>query len=138
MRVSQRLDYVARALVAMAGRPDGEPVVAGDLAVELRLPKRFLEQQLTVLAKRGIVACRRGAGGGCGLARPPRDITIADVVRALQGEIMDVPKMSGSAVSEMWRRASSTLEESLEDVTIADLAARQAEIDAEAVPMFYI
>lgn len=138
MRVSQRLDYVLRALAAMARRPGGTPVVAGDLAAELRLPKRFLEQQLTLLGKRGIVSCQRGAGGGCVLAKPAETITVASVVRAVQGEVLDVPHTSGSSVAEMWQDAASALQTALEGVTVADLAKRQAELDAEAAPMYYI
>lgn len=138
MRVSQRLDYVLRALAAMARRPGNTPVVAGDLASELRLPKRFLEQQLTLLGKRGIVGCQRGAGGGCVLARPAEEITVAAVVQAVQGEVLDVPHTSGSSVAEMWRDAANALKESLERVTVADLAKRQAELDAETAPMYYI
>ena len=138
MRVSQRLDYVLRALAAMARREEDAPVVAGDLAADLRLPKRFLEQQLTFLGKRGIVSCQRGAGGGCVLSKPAEEITVAEVVEAMQGEVLDVPHTSGSAVAEMWRGAADALHSSLENVTIADLAARQAEIEAEAAPMYYI
>ncbi|MBE0477047.1 MAG: Rrf2 family transcriptional regulator [Coriobacteriia bacterium] len=138
MRVSQRLDYVLRALSAMARLPEGTPVVAGELAAELRLPKRFLEQQLTLLGKRGIVSCQRGAGGGCALTRRAEEITVAEVVRAVQGEVLDVPHTSGSSVAEMWQEAAHALEAFLAGVTIADLARRQAELDAEAAPMYYI
>jgi len=138
MRVSQRLDYVLRALTAMAQLPLGSTVVAGDLAVRLNLPKRFLEQQMTALAKRGLVSCQRGAGGGCALAKPAEDITVGDIVRALLGDVLDVPRTSGSAVAEMWRDAADRFESSLDGVTLHGLAERQNEIDAAAQPMYYI
>lgn len=138
MRVSQRLDYVLRALTAMAQLPPGSTVVAGDLAVRLNLPKRFLEQQMTALAKRGLVSCQRGAGGGCALAKPAEDITVGDIVRALLGDVLDVPRTSGSAVAEMWRDAADRFESSLDGVTLHGLAERQNEIDAAAQPMYYI
>src|SRR5450759_1460154 len=138
MRVSQRLDYALRALTALAAIPAGTYVVAGDLADELGLPKRFLEQQLTALAKRGLVTCQRGAGGGCGLGRPAAQITVADVVRALQGDVLDVPRVTGSAVSEMWAAAAAGLESDLERVDLEVLAKRQASLDAAAMPMYYI
>jgi Rrf2 family protein len=138
MRVPQRLDYVLRALAALVARePDG-PVVIGDLAADLHLPKRFLEQQMTLLAKRDIVICVRGAGGGCSLARPADQVTVADVVEAVQGEVLDVPKVEGSAVSEMWAEAAEALRVSLDSVTLAELGARQARLDAQAAPMYYI
>jgi Rrf2 family protein len=138
MRVSQRLDYALRALTALAAMPPGQYVVAGDLADELGLPRRFLEQQLTALAKRGLVTCQRGAGGGCGLSRPPAEISVADAVRALQGDVLDVPKVTGSAVSEMWAAAAARLESELESVDLGSLAKRQASLDAAATPMYYI
>ena len=138
MRVPQRLDYVLRALAALVARePDG-PVVIGDLAADLHLPKRFLEQQMTLLAKRDIVICVRGAGGGCSLARAADKVTVADVVEAVQGEVLDVPKVEGSSVSEMWADAAEALRVSLDSVTLADLGARQATLDAQAAPMYYI
>jgi Rrf2 family protein len=138
VRVSQRLDYALRALTALAAIPPGTYVVAGDLADELGLPKRFLEQQLTALAKRGLVTCQRGAGGGCSLARPAAEISVADAVRALQGDVLDVPKVTGSAVSEMWAAAAARLESDLEGVDLEVLAKRQASLDAAATPMYYI
>ena len=138
MRVPQRLDYVLRALTELAARPSEGPVVIGDIAAELRLPKRFLEQQMTLLAKRGILDCARGAGGGCSFARPPADVTVVEVVEAIQGQVLDVPRVSGSAVSELWAEAATTLTDSFAHVTLAQLGKRQAKLDAENVPMYYI
>jgi Rrf2 family protein len=138
MRVSQRLDYAVRALTALARRPGGGPVVAGDLAEELNLPKRFLEQQITALAKRGLVTCQRGASGGCGLARPAASITVADVVLAMQGDVLDVPHTTGSSVAEMWQAAAESLTVALAGVTLQQLADRQAALEAAGGPMYYI
>ena len=139
MRVSQRLDYALRAMTALAAVPAGEYVVAGDLADRLGLPRRFLEQQLTAVAKRGLVTCQRGAGGGCALARPASEISVAEIVRALQGEVLDVPHVTGSAVSEMWAHAAAGLQKEFEVVDLATLAKRQAEFDAASSPaMYYI
>ncbi len=138
MRVSQRLDYALRALTALAAVPVGEYVVAGDLADELGLPRRFLEQQLTSVAKRGLITCQRGAGGGCALARPASEISVAEIVRALQGDVLDVPRITGSAVSEMWAEAAARLESELEAVDLSSLSKRQAELDAVSSPMYYI
>ncbi len=138
MRVSQRLDYALRALTVLAQGNHRTPVVAGDLAVRLNLPKRFLEQQMTLLARQGIVACQRGAGGGCSLARSPERITVADVVKAVEGDIVDVPHVTESAVSEMWQEVARDIESRLEDVTVADLARRQSEMDTVRQPIYYI
>jgi Rrf2 family protein len=136
--VSQRLDYALRALTALAQQPEQRPVVAGELAERLDLPKRFLEQQITALGKRGLVHCQRGAAGGCVLARPAEQVTVAEVVEAVQGEVLDIPHTRGSAVAEMWRDAADALSRTLSDVTLKDLADRQSEMDAARVPMYYI
>lgn len=138
MRVSQRLDYTVRALTALALRPPGEYVAAGEIADGLGLPRRFVEQQFTLLARAGIVECRRGAGGGCALGRPAESVTVADVVRALQRSVIDIPHVTGSAVSLMWAHASSELEAALAKITLEELAESQRRLDAEVAPMYYI
>ncbi len=138
MRVSQRLDYTLRLLVEVARQPDDAWVAAGELAVSMGMPKRFLEQQMTGLARRGLVECRRGTGGGCRLSRDPRDIPVREVVEAVQGEILDVPHTVGSASAEFWAGAAEALGEYLDSQSIADLAERQSELDAELAPVYYI
>lgn len=138
MRVSQRLDYTLRMLVALARFPSGTPTAAGDLAFRLGLPRRFGEQQMTALAKTGLVDSRRGTGGGVTLGRPGAEITVLDVVRAVQGQALDVPHSSNSATAEFWTSAAHALEERLSATTLADLVRRQAEIDAASGPMYFI
>lgn len=138
MRVSQRVDYALRGLVALAQRTPGTSVAAGDIADELGLPRRFLEQQFTALAQAGILECRRGAGGGCSMARPAAMVTAADVVRALEGTSLDVPRTSGTVVSDMWADVAHALDEALDGVNLADLAGRQNELDASAAAVYYI
>lgn len=138
VRVSQRLDYTLRMLVALARLPVGTTEAAGELALTLGLPRRFGEQQMTGLAKSGIVTSRRGTSGGAALSRPASEITVLDVVEAVQGETLDVPRVSGSATSEMWAEAASALEERLRTITVADLVKRQAALDAEQSPMYFI
>jgi Rrf2 family protein len=138
MRVSQRLDYAMRGLVALAQRPAGASVAAGEIADSLFLPRRFLEQQFTALAQAGLVECRRGAGGGCALARPADEITVAGVVRALEGVALDVPRTSGTIVTEMWNGIARSLDASLEGVTLADLVRGQDRLDAESAAVYYI
>jgi Rrf2 family transcriptional regulator, iron-sulfur cluster assembly transcription factor len=138
MRVPQRLDYALRALVLLALQPEGDYIAAGDLADHLSLPRRFVEQQVTALARAGIVRCRRGAAGGCALAREAREVTVLDVVEAVQGEVLDVPHVTGSAASTLWSDAEEHLSAFLATVTLADLAERQRELDGAAVSMYWI
>ena len=138
MRVSQRLDYALRALVVLAGQPQDRPLPAGEVAETLGMPRRFVEQQVTILAQAGLVTCRRGASGGCMLARPAERITVADVATALHGEVLDIPHQQNSATAEMWELAAGGLAGILGGFTLEGLAQRQEEIDAESRPMYYI
>ncbi|MHB1341680.1 MAG: RrF2 family transcriptional regulator [Coriobacteriia bacterium] len=138
MRVSQRLDYGVRMLVALAGLEGDDRAPVGQLAASLGMPRRFLEQQMTALGKAGIVACRRGTGGGCALGRPADQISVEEVVRALEGDVLDVPHTADSAVAEMWVLANRALGEHLRATTIADLLAHQREIDGPSRQMYYI
>lgn len=138
MRVSQRLDYALRTVVLLAAQPPGSHVAAGELADRLMLPRRFVEQQVTALARAGVIVSRRGSTGGATLARPADQITAREIVDALEGAVIDVPRQTGSAVAEMWQDVASAVENQLGSVTIADLVKRQRELDALEAPMYYI
>lgn len=138
MRVSQRLDYTLRMLIALARVPAGTNAAAGELAESIGLPRRFGEQQMTGLAKTGLVDSRRGTGGGVSLTRHPSEITLLDIVRSAQGDALDVPKDRASAAAEFWAQTAVTLEEWLASTTLQDLADRQAELDASKEMMYFI
>lgn len=138
MRVSQRLDYTLRMLVALARLPRGSVVAAGDLAAALSLPRRFGEQQMTALAKAHLVASRRGTGGGVLLGRAPDEITVLDVVTAIEGEALDVPRATGTATGAFWAEVADGLSTHLAATTLADLVRRQAVLDAEGASMYFI
>lgn len=138
MRVPQSLDYALRAIVLLALQPDEEYVAAGDLADRLGLPRRFVEQQITRLSRYGLVRCRRGASGGCALGLPAAEITVLDVVSAIQGEVLDVPRVTDSATTQLWSEASETLAAFLGDTTVAALAEQQRELDGAAATMYWI
>lgn len=138
MRVSQRLDYTLKMLIALARVPAGTTAAAGEIADAIGLPRRFGEQQMTALAKTGLVESRRGTGGGVSLLRPPCEITLLDIVSAVQGEVLDVPKDRASATAEFWAQTAANLQEWLESTTLRDLADRQAELDASKEMMYFI
>jgi Rrf2 family protein len=138
MRVPQRLDYALRALVLLALQPEGEYIAAGDLADHLGLPRRFVEQQVTSLSRSGIVRCRRGAAGGCALARSASEVSVLDVVEAVQGDVLDVPRVTGSAASALWAEAADDLTEFFATVNLSELAQRQRDLDGAAATMYWI
>lgn len=138
MRVSQSLDYAVRALVLLALQPTGAYIAAGELADRLGLPRRFVEQQVTALSRAGIVQCRRGASGGCALARQASDVSVLDVVQAIQGDVLDVPRVTGSAASALWQEAADELGRYLGSMSLEVLAERQRELDCAEVSMYWI
>lgn len=138
MRVPQSLDYALRAVVLLALQPPGEYIAAGVLADHLSLPRRFVEQQVTALSRAGIVRCRRGASGGCELAHAAGEVTVFDVVQAIQGDVLDVPHVTGSSASALWEEAADQLGGFLSGVTLEDLAERQRAIDGAATSMYWI
>jgi len=88
MHIPAKVDYGIRALLALAAA--GAPQTAESLAGEQGLPPRFLGAILADLRRAGIVASQRGAEGGYRLARDPDAVTIADVIRALDGPLAEV------------------------------------------------
>jgi Rrf2 family protein len=129
MRVSAKADYAVRAAAELAAAEKG-PVKGGRLAEAQDIPLQFLEHILLELKHHGIVRARRGAKGGYWLARPADEVTIADVVRAVEGPIADVQstppeaiEYSGNAehLRDVWVAVRASLRSVLEEVTLADL-----------------
>ena len=138
MRVSQRVDYALRTLLVLASQQGDGFVAAGDLADRLNFPRRFVEQQITELARAGIVRSRRGASGGCALARPADAITALEVVEAIQGAAFDIPHHADSAVTEMWEAVQGSAESVLAATTLASLVAKQRTLDSARVAFYDI
>jgi Rrf2 family protein len=133
MRVSAKADYAVRAAVELAAAGDG-PTKGEKLAEAQEIPLQFLEHILLELKHSGIVRARRGAKGGYWLARPADEVSVADVVRAVEGPIANVQSMPpesieyrGSAehLQEVWIAVRASLRSVLEEVTLADLVSGQ-------------
>jgi Rrf2 family protein len=129
MRVSAKADYAVRAAAELAAAGDG-PVKGEKLADAQDIPLQFLEHILLELKHHGIVRARRGAKGGYWLARPADEVTIADLVRAVEGPIADVQSTPPEAIEyrgnsehlrEVWVAVRASLRSVLEEVTLADL-----------------
>jgi len=128
MHIPAKVDYGIRALLALAAA--GTPQTAEFLAGEQGLPPRFLGAILADLRRAGIVASQRGAEGGYRLARPAKEITMADVIRALDGPLAEVrgyrPELTiyeGAAenLQQVWVAVRASLRSVLEKVTLADV-----------------
>jgi Rrf2 family protein len=131
VRTTAKADYAVRAAVELASVGTGEPVKAEDIAEAQSIPLNFLENILAELRRAGIVESRRGAAGGHLLARPPEEISLADVIRAVEGPLANVRGMSpdtleyeGSAerLRDVWVALRANVRAVLEQVTLADVA----------------
>ena len=132
MRVSAKVDYALRALLELAAAPPGH--VKGErLAQAQQIPPKFLENILTELRRAEIVATQRGVEGGYRLARPADEITVADVIRALEGPIASVRGVRpeqveyvgpARALQGLWIGLRASMRAVLEGTTLADLVER--------------
>jgi Rrf2 family protein len=131
MRISAKADYAVRAALEMAAAPEGEPVKGERLAEAQDIPLQFLEHILLELKHARLVQARRGAKGGYWLARPPAEITIADVIRAVEGPLANIHEnapeelhYAGPAerLRDVWVAVRQGLRAVLENVTLADVA----------------
>ena len=139
--------YAVRALTELAehevGQP-GKPVRLGDIADSRDMPLQFLEQVFASLRRAGIVRSRRGASGGYSLGRPAADISVLDVVAALDGVPSPADctqglceRVDGCGASSVWIEAQQALQSVLDGTTIGDLRARE-EVLHGAAPMYHI
>ncbi|MFC4150263.1 RrF2 family transcriptional regulator [Micromonospora mangrovi] len=137
MRLSARVDYALRAAAELASVTDGgatgrsRPVTAEQIARAQDIPPKFLESILLQLRRGGIVHAQRGPEGGYWLARPAGEITLAEVIRVIDGPLAHVrgqrPEQLGyqgaaRALQDVWIALRASEREILELVTIGDVA----------------
>lgn len=129
MHVTARGDYAVRAAVELAAA-GGETRKVSDIAAAQDIPARFLENILLALRRAGLVQSRRGAGGGFRLALPPESITLANVLRAVEGPLANVQGVqpdqleydgSAAGLRDVWVAVRASLRVVLERVTLADV-----------------
>jgi Rrf2 family protein len=130
VNVSAKVDYAIRALVTLAASGGG-PVKAETLANAQEIPVNFLENILGDLRRAGVVATLRGAEGGYRLARPAQEITLADIIRPLDGPLAAVRGVRPEALEyssptehlqDVWVAVRASLRSVLESVTLQDVA----------------
>jgi Rrf2 family protein len=131
MRVSAKSDYALRALIEIASRTDKAPVSAEELGRLQDIPHGFLQAILADLRRAGIVMSVRGQSGGWRMARDAADVTVADIVRAVDGPLVSVYGLRPEAVSYnesatvlqlVWIAARANLRDVFETVTVQMLA----------------
>lgn len=95
--LTSKAKYALRAMIDLAANEDERPKFIGDVAARQNIPRRFLENILLELRKHGLVISHRGKHGGYALARAPREISFADVIRAVDGPLALTPCTSKTA-----------------------------------------
>ena len=131
MRISAKADYAVRAAVELAASADG-PTKGDAIAQSQGIPLKFLENILGDLRQAGLVRSQRGSDGGYWLNRPPEEITVADVIRAVEGPLAAVRGRRPEDVAydgpaepliQVWIAVRANLRAVVEQVTLADVAA---------------
>jgi Rrf2 family protein len=133
VRISAKADYAVRAALELAAAADPERPTKGDAIARAQgIPQKFLENILIDLRHAGLVRSQRGVEGGYWLARPAEEISVADVIRAVEGPLASVrgeaPEAIGypesaAQLQRVWIAVRSSLRGVVENVTLADLAA---------------
>jgi Rrf2 family protein len=134
MKLSKRGEYGLRALQDLALRYGEGPVKSTDLAERNNIPPKFLEQIMLMLKRAQVVRSRKGPQGGYYLARPPEEISLAEVVRQLDGPLAPIscvseiayepcgcPDMEACGLRRVMQEVRDTVAQIMERTTLADL-----------------
>lgn len=131
MRISAKTDYAIRAAAELAAAPEGQWVKTEGVSNAQDIPLPFLLNILAELRTAGLVKSRRGVDGGYQLARPAKELTVADIIRAVDGPLANIAgsrpedvEYSGAAAAlrDTWVALRASMRSVLEGVSLADLA----------------
>lgn len=149
MKLSVRGEYALRALLVLGLNYDQSVVRIQTISEQQNIPKRFLEQILNDLKSAGVVQSRRGVAGGYRLARPPEQITLAVVIRHIEGALAPVscvserfyekcscPDESRCAIRSVMKEVREAVVKIAERLTIADLCERSRQLKQEPLAPF--
>ena len=129
LAITSKSPYAVRALAELARSGGAGPVPIGEIARRRDIPVQFLEGLFATLRRAGILQSQRGVKGGYSFARPPEELTVLEVVEALEGVL-------GAEATGIFEEAVSALRAQLGAVTIAEVAQREAR--AAGAAMYYI
>ena len=149
MRVSQKCQYAVRAVLELAKHRERTPLPIGQIAESQAIPPRFLESILVELKQAGYVRSTRGVRGGYRLAASPKDLSVGDIIRLIDGPLDPVDCSSGAAARAcplqsrcalvaLWRRAKEAVEEVYDNATFEELAAREEALERKTAADYCI
>lgn len=131
MRVTAKSDYALRALIEIARRDDGGPVSAEELGRLQDIPHGFLQAILADLRRAGILVAQRGQSGGWRMNKDPEQVSVADVIRAVDGPLVSIYGLrpeaveyndSAAVLQHVWIASRRSLRDVLENVSVRQLA----------------
>lgn len=147
MKVSLRSTYGIMAAVDLAMQAGSAPVQARAIARRQGIPARFLEQVLHAMKKAGLVLSQRGAQGGYVLSKKPSDVSVAEILEALEGPFLRLTDTNGrlhsgttseALLAKVWDRVHEAERHVLEAITVEELAGQQRQIEQQRSPMYHI
>jgi Rrf2 family transcriptional regulator, cysteine metabolism repressor len=147
MKVSTKGRYGLRAMMELAMHRTDAPVYLSSIAKRQNISEKYLEQIFTTLQSVGLVRTVRGRKGGYLLTRPPADITLSEIFKALEGpcnlvtcitEPSTCSRTQECATRELWQMLGDKMEQILSGMTLADLAERQKQMGDQEAAMYYI
>jgi Rrf2 family protein len=128
MKASVKSDYACRAVEALAlHHPNTRPLRIDEIAQREAIPANYLVQILIELKTNGLIQSRRGKAGGYTLAKTPREITVGDVLRAVQGDVLEMPMLAEARcpdeIKRAWRRIKTAAEGVADTITFEEICA---------------
>jgi Rrf2 family protein len=146
--LTKKAKYALKAALYLARRESGGPVLIAEIAADEKIPKKFLESILLTMKNRGILASRKGRGGGYALARPSGQVSFGEIVRMMDGPLAPVPCVSVTAyhgceecpseeaceIRRVMRRVRDAISEVLDATTLADAVRRAGASTARNAP----
>ncbi len=144
MRISARGEYAIQAVLDLTLHRHGPLVPLQDIASRQRIPPRYLEHVLLALRRAGILTSRRGSTGGYHLTRRPEDVTVGDVLRAVEGDESPLDATTrrrgtrAGDLAELWDEVAEAVTAVVDRFTFADLAARVADRRGGPRAMYHI
>ena len=148
MRISAKGEYAVKAMLDLSLHWRKVLIPIQGIARRQGIPQRYLEQVLLLLKRSGFLASKRGSSGGYHLVRSPQEITVGEVIRAIEGSLespvsgrrlgWNRPRGDSGDLQELWRKVSDAISDVLDGMTFAELCERVEERNSAERPMYHI
>jgi Rrf2 family protein len=146
MRISAKGEYAIKAILDLAMHRDRGLIPIQEIAARQAIPQRYLEQVLLALKRAGLLTSKRGSAGGYHVTRAPEDISVGDVLRAVEGRHAPFEAGGHSGrhgrdeddLAALWEEIAEAVSKVVDRITFGDLVARARERRGSARPMYHI